>query len=492
MAFKWSRIARPSVRSSIGHGLALLRAAGFELGQSFADDASDLGPVVERGFRSGSGVLDDPRQRQEPRDVESPVVKSTQALELIAIAGQGRQIQAVIIGPVRPFDSQVDLDRAAPHLLSNELLEGGLDHRVRIADLGAQLEMPVVDGAQLDRDRPSRVLKPGFSKSGHAQKQGSLTNSLADLDRTETNTTRLRASGRASVASGTSAAAAIGPCRHEYAITASWGDGRCLERVGQLAECFHVGWKQVVAGARAVALDVDPVPLRIPRLGLGVAARSPSRPRAALIAPSPTAGLRLVRTTMNIESKIQAMATPTVTLVKTSPVLAPKALDPPIPPKAPASPPPLPRWMRMRTIRNSVRMTITMFRKPRRIVHGLPFQLSSHSAVFRGVTSCPACTIARKSLDFKLAPPTKPRRCPATPGARPRCPASRSLRTGQSLAPAVAAPNCSASQSRMNAWAAWACSGVAVNPVPIAHTGSYAITVPAIASGSRPASEPVN
>jgi hypothetical protein len=49
---------------------------------------------------------------------------------------------------------------------------------VGIADLGAQLEMAVVDSAQLDRDRPSRVLKPGFSKSGHAQKQSSLTDSI--------------------------------------------------------------------------------------------------------------------------------------------------------------------------------------------------------------------------------------------------------------------------------------------------------------------------
>ena len=35
-------------------------------------------------------------------------------------------------------------------------------------------------------------------------------------------------------------------------------------------------------------------------------------------------------------------ATTMVTLVKTSPALVPKALDPPTPPKAPASPPPLP------------------------------------------------------------------------------------------------------------------------------------------------------
>ena len=38
--------------------------------------------------------------------------------------------------------------------------------------------------------------------------------------------------------------------------------------------------------------------------------------------------------------------------------------------------------------------------------------------------------------------------------------------------PAVAPPNRSERRSRMNAWTSWACSGVAVRPVPIAHTGS--------------------
>ena len=34
-------------------------------------------------------------------------------------------------------------------------------------------------------------------------------------------------------------------------------------------------------------------------------------------------------------------------------------------------------------------------------------------------------------------------------------------------------------QSRMAAWTSWACSGVATFPVPIAQTGSYAITTSA-------------
>ena len=65
-----------------------------------------------------------------------------------------------------------------------------------------------------------------------------------------------------------------------------------------------------------------------------------------------------------------------------------------------------------------------------------------------------------------------PRRCRGRPGAR-------AALSGLTLPPywtttraAVAAPNCCASQPRMNAWAAWACSGVAVRPVPMAQTGS--------------------
>src|SRR3954465_918241 len=51
--------------------------------------------------------------------------------------------------------------------------------------------------------------------------------------------------------------------------------------------------------------------------------------------------------------KIQTVATTIVTRVKTSPDLVPKALEPPTPPKAPARPPPLPRWIRTRQIMNS-------------------------------------------------------------------------------------------------------------------------------------------
>jgi hypothetical protein len=73
--------------------------------------------------------------------------------------------------------------------------------------------------------------------------------------------------------------------------------------------------------------------------------------------PQPDVGLRLVRTTSSMAISIQTDAVITVTRVKVSPALVPNALDPPTPPKAPASPPPLPRWINIKKIKNSeVRM----------------------------------------------------------------------------------------------------------------------------------------
>ena len=53
-----------------------------------------------------------------------------------------------------------------------------------------------------------------------------------------------------------------------------------------------------------------------------------------------------------MQRMIQKAATPMVILVNRSPALVPKALWPPMPPKAPANPPPLPRWINTNTIRN--------------------------------------------------------------------------------------------------------------------------------------------
>src|SRR5262245_9092754 len=50
-----------------------------------------------------------------------------------------------------------------------------------------------------------------------------------------------------------------------------------------------------------------------------------------------------------------------VILVNVSPAREPNALEPPAPPKAPARPPPLPRWISTSTIRNRPATPSTMF-----------------------------------------------------------------------------------------------------------------------------------
>ncbi len=57
-------------------------------------------------------------------------------------------------------------------------------------------------------------------------------------------------------------------------------------------------------------------------------------------------------------------------------------------------------------------------------------------------------------------------------------------------ASAAAAPNFARTCARITRWASAAISGVAVLPVPIAHTGSYAITILANCSGVSPAMPP--
>src|SRR5262249_56101589 len=100
-----------------------------------------------------------------------------QALKLVAITGQRHEVQPVVLRPSRPLDPQEDLDRPTPHPVPDQLLQGRLHRRKLVADLGAELEMPVVDRPDLDQDRPALVLLPGLSKTGHAQEQGSLAGS---------------------------------------------------------------------------------------------------------------------------------------------------------------------------------------------------------------------------------------------------------------------------------------------------------------------------
>ena len=57
-------------------------------------------------------------------------------------------------------------------------------------------------------------------------------------------------------------------------------------------------------------------------------------------------------------------------------------------------------------------------------------------------------------------------------------------------ASATSSPYVSATMARIPACASWAIAGVAVRPVPIAQTGSYAIVVSATRSAPMPRSAP--
>src|ERR1017187_908624 len=102
-----------------------------------------------------------------------------------------------------------------------------------------------------------------------------------------------------------------------------------------------------------------------------------------------------------------------------------------------------------------------------------------------------ALTISANPFASKLAPPT-------SAPSMSSWPSNSFAFAGFTLPPywmrvlaATDLSNIAASSSRMNACTSCACAGVAVFPVPIAHAGSYAITVSSIASLGKPARPPV-
>lgn len=89
--------------------------------------------------------------------------------------------------------------------------------------------------------------------------------------------------------------------------------------------------------------------------------------RVLVSVPQADSPPRFDRITSSMFMTIQKAATDMVTRVKTSPAFVPNALEPPMPPKAPARPPPLPRWMRTRQIKKSDVRIKSEFRIPVRI-----------------------------------------------------------------------------------------------------------------------------
>src|SRR3954451_19822532 len=84
-------------------------------------------------------------------------------------------------------------------------------------------------------------------------------------------------------------------------------------------------------------------------------------------------------------SRTQIPAIVMVIRVNVSPALDPNGLDPPAPPNAPISPPPLPRWIRMVRINNRPSRMMTKFR-----MYEPTLTLLVNTTKLRGGTAAPA------------------------------------------------------------------------------------------------------
>ena len=119
-----------------------------------------------------------------------------------------------------------------------------------------------------------------------------------------------------------------------------------------------------------------------------------------------------------IDSRIQIAATTIVIRVNRSPALVPKALWPPMPPKAPVKPPPRPRWTRITRIRNTDSSASGMHEQimiaSSRPAEHRPSQRSDRKSTMRARSYfAAAAMIAKKPSAFRRPRRPAPRRCSA-------------------------------------------------------------------------------
>ena len=113
----------------------------------------------------------------------------------------------------------------------------------------------------------------------------------------------------------------------------------------------------------------------------------------------------------HMHRKIQTAATTMVIFVNRSPALVPKALCPPMPPKAPARPPPRPCWINTNRIKNSDNSTSRIAKK---------VNITALPTTVRKLRSAPArCRRSRPPSGWRRRP--APRRCSAATAKRGHC-----------------------------------------------------------------------
>ena len=199
--------------------------------------------------------------------------------------------------------------------------------------------MAVVDRPHLDLDRPALVLEPGLAESGHAQSNKATSRSGEGRSRPRFGRRRARLGSDAAQRSLGGRAGAV---RREVRVL---GDRRHLAGAGAVTSA---GRDELDAGAVAGRRRGRRL------LPCATTGSAPWRSSSERRLPRPRRSAGWSEHDQDHGSgAIQTDAVIIVTRVKMSPALVPKALEPPMPPKAPASPPPLPRWIRTRQIRKS-------------------------------------------------------------------------------------------------------------------------------------------
>ena len=159
-----------------GHHPAFLSAGVLEAGQGFLDDGRERGPL-EVDVVSCRWTIPRPRRAGPARRrgrTTRPLAAPRNWLELVAIAFEGHEVQAVVLGATGSIDSDRELDGAALDVLADQSFQVVLEGGDGVAEAGTHLEVAVIDAAQLDADGVIRVLRLSFAVTSHAKEHRHL------------------------------------------------------------------------------------------------------------------------------------------------------------------------------------------------------------------------------------------------------------------------------------------------------------------------------
>ena len=92
--------------------------------------------------------------------------------ELLPVALQHVNVDAVVVGRAAAIDADVDLDGSAMNGLAHHRLDQRVERGVALAGANGQLEEAVVDRADFDRHGQAVLLTMRLAEAGHALQQG--------------------------------------------------------------------------------------------------------------------------------------------------------------------------------------------------------------------------------------------------------------------------------------------------------------------------------